>query len=66
MAKIEQTVIQLLEWWQLSLRRDVAAILIRAKMNRKLGQMGLFMLNGTIYNNNEGENPKIPKRNPRI
>ena len=35
MAEIEQTVIQLLEWWQLSLRKDVAATLIRAKLNTK-------------------------------
>ena len=59
MAEIEQTVIQLLEWWQLSLRRDVTATLIRAKMNTKMRPKG------PIYNKDEGENPKIPKHNPR-
>ena len=59
MTEIEQIVIQLLEWWQQSLRRDVAATLIHAKMNTKMRPKGL------AYNNNEGENPKSPKRNPR-
>ena len=59
MVEIEQTVIQLLEWWYLSLRRDVAATLIHAKLNTKMRPKG------SIYNNNEAENPKSPKHNPR-
>ena len=35
MAEIEQTVKKLLEWWSLSLKRDVAATLIHANMNTK-------------------------------
>ena len=56
MAEIERTIIQKLEWRWISLRRDVAATLIRTNMNTKRGQRGLFMV---------GENPKSPKHNPR-
>ena len=42
MVEIEQIAIQQLEWQWLSLRRDVTATLIRAKMNTKGGQRGLF------------------------
>ena len=58
MAEIEQTVIPSLEWWQLSLRRDVDATLIRYQPKYKMRPKG------NIYNNNEGENTKIPKHNP--
>ena len=58
MAEIEQTVIQQLEWWQLSLRRDVASILILAMLEYKMRPKG------PIYSKNEGDNIKGPKHNP--
>ena len=42
-----------------SLRRDVEATLTRDKLNTKMRPKG------PIYDNNEGENPKSPKPNPR-
>ena len=60
MVEIEQIVIQLVEWWQLSLRRDVAAYAHSCQAKYKMSPKG------PIYNKNDDENPKIPKRNPRI
>ena len=44
MEEIEHIIIQYLEWWWLSLRRDVIATLIHANLNTKRGQRGLFII----------------------
>ena len=44
MVEIEQIAIQQLEWQWLSPRRDVTATIIYAKMNKKGGQRGLFIV----------------------
>ena len=56
MAEIEQTVIQLLEWWVAISEKRCGCYAHSCQVEYKMRPKG------PIYNNNEGYNPK---RNPR-